>query len=234
MIWTLLLTTAALAAAQEEKTVQKIIDVRYADPVRVAEAIRIFGVNVNADRNLHVVSVRGMAESVKAAEDAVKKLDIAPVNVELTVYMLSGSSDTKQPGGDEALPTELASTVKQLRSLFNYKNYRLTESFVLRGRDGSGVNTSGGIPGTSQTYEFRYKSASVSSGAPRVVHVDELTLSVITPTRALDKDGRVVNRYANISTNLDAAEGQKIVVGKSNTNGSDDAMILVVTTKVVQ
>jgi hypothetical protein len=226
--------TAALAAAQApEKVVQKIIEVRHADPDRVANALRIFGVTAASDRNLHMVSVRGTAESVAAAEDAVKKLDIAPVNVELAVYLLNGSPDAKQ-GGDEGIPTELASTVKQLRTLFTYKGYRLTESFVLRGRDGAGANTSGSIPNANQTYEFRYRSASVSAGSPRVVHVDDMMLLVSTPTRAVDKDNQIIYRRAQIGTNLDAAEGQKIVVGKSNTNGTDDAMILVVTAKIVQ
>jgi hypothetical protein len=149
------------------------------------------------------------------------------------VYLLSGSPDVKQ-GGDEGIPTELASTVKQLRTLFAYKGYRLTESFVLRGRDGAGANTSGNIPNTNQTYDFRYRSASVTAGSPRVVHLDDLSLQVSTPTRAVDKDNQTIYRRVGIGTNLDAAEGQKVVVGKSNTSGTDDALILVVTAKVVQ
>jgi hypothetical protein len=66
-----------------------------------------------------------------------------------------------------------------------------------------------------------------------VIHVDNMRLDVSTP-RGTDKDGKVNYRSVGISTDIDAAEGQKIVVGKSNFNGSDDALILVVTAKVVQ
>src|SRR5260370_2588428 len=86
LIGTLLLT-AACALAQPE--VRKIIDVKYADPMTVANAIRIFGVNATAELSLHVVSVRGLAENVTAAEDAIQKLDVPPTTIELTVYLLN-------------------------------------------------------------------------------------------------------------------------------------------------
>lgn len=232
IIWTLLFT-AACAWAQPEKPVQKIIEVRFADPANVADAIRIFGVNVGADRSLHIVSIRGSADQVTAAEEAIKKLDVAPMNVELTVYLVNGVGGPKAGSTDE-VPGELASTVKQLRSLFPYKSYRLTESFVLRAREGREGNSSGVIPGTvNAEYRFNYKRTTVSAGNPRVVHVDGLSLSLMTP-RGHDKDGRADYRTVGVNTDIDAAEGQKIVVGKSNFNGSDDALILVVTAKVVQ
>jgi hypothetical protein len=213
---------------------QKMVEVKYADPRRLSEAVRMFGVNTSYDSSLHMVALRGPAENVAAAEEAIRKLDIAPVNVELTVYLLSGLGPSHQPSTEE-FPSELSSTVKQLHALFNYKTYRLTESFVLRGRDGSNASTSGQLPGsTEKNYSFGYVSATVSSGTPRVVHIDRMDLQVHTPNGRNTTNGETLYRTASIATNLDAAEGQKIVVGKSNINGSDDAMILVVTAKIVQ
>ena len=226
---------AAPLLAQPDRQVRKIIEVKYADPRHVAEAIRIFNVSAGYDSTLHVVSVGGLAEQVAAAEEAIKKLDVAPVNVELTVYLVNGLSTTHTAALTDEVPTELGGTVKQLHSLFNYKAYRLTESFVLRGRDGSNASTSGQLPGsTMQNYSFGYVSATVSSGTPRVVHIDRMDLEVRTPNGRNTTNGETLYRTASIATNLDAAEGQKIVVGKSNINGSDDAMILVVTAKIVQ
>jgi hypothetical protein len=226
---------AAPLLAQPEKQVRKIIEVKYADPRHVAEALRIFGVMAEYDNTLHVVSVRGPEESVASAEAALKKLDVAPVNVELTVYLVNGWGAAHQGTGGDEVPTDLAGTVKQLHALFNYKTYRLIESFVLRGRDGQMASTSGQLPGTTQSYVFQYVSATVSSGTPRVVHVDRMNLNVNTPSGGKNPStGEPVYRTATIGTNIDAAEGQKVVVGKSNINGSDDAMILVVTAKIVQ
>jgi hypothetical protein len=230
-----MLAAAPLLAQQDPKQVRKIIEVKYADPRHVAEAIRIFNVSAGYDSTLHVVSVGGFAEQVAAAEEAIKKLDVAPVNVELTVYLVNGWGPNHQGVSGDEVPADLTGTIKQLHALFNYKTYRLTESFVLRGRDGSNASTSGQLPGsTMQNYSFGYVSATVSSGTPRVVHIDRMDLEVHTPNGRNTTNGETIYRTASIATNLDAAEGQKIVVGKSNINGTDDAMILVVTAKIVQ
>ena len=229
IIWTLVLTAAC---AWGQAVVRKIIEVKYADPDRVAQAVRIFGVSAMSDQSLHVVSLNGNAENVTAAEEAVKKLDVPPANVELTVYLVNGVGGAKAAAADE-VPSELASTVKQLHGLFAYKSYRLTESFFLRAREGRQGNSGGVIPGTSSQYEFGYSRTTVSGGNPRVVHVDNIRLSVNTPT-GRDKEGKTEYRTVGVNTDIDVAEGQKIVVGKSNFNGSDDALILVVTAKVIQ
>src|SRR5262249_1058165 len=127
------------------------------------------------------------------------------------------------------------STAKQLHGLFQYKGYKTLESFVLRARDGQGGNTSGVIPGNPEaSYDFRYGTAVVSGGAPRVVQINRLELSVRTPTSERDKEGRIRYESSSINTNIDVREGQKVVVGKSTFHGSNDALILVVTAKVVE
>lgn len=235
LLW-ILIAVAGLAWAQEKEPVkwsQKVIPVHYVNVNRLANLVSINGVSVKPDDGMRVLVVAGPPDAVAAIEEMVKKLDVAPprANIELTVYLVSGISQAR--AGDE-LPQELASTAKQMHGLFPYKGYRLIESFVLRSRDGREGSTSGVLPGTNSIYEFRYRSAAVSSGAPRLVHIDGLAFAVHTPTGSRDKDGHLDYRNAGINTDIDAGEGQKVVVGKSNINGSDDAMILIVTAKVVE
>ena len=71
-------------------------------------------------------------------------------------------------------------------------------------------------------YDFRYNSANVSPSAPRVVHVHGMQSTVRTPTSNYDKDGHVISNNSIINTDIDIGEGQKIVVGKSTTRGSED------------
>src|SRR6266851_941077 len=223
LFWTLVLA-AGLAGAQEPaKIVQKLVDVKYADAGRISRLIQTPGVSMHADDGLHAIVVIGPAEVVAAIEAMVKKLDVPPPNIEFTVYLVSGTAQ----GMADDLPKELVPTAKQLHSLFPYKSYRLLESFGLRGRDGREGSTSGVLPGTNSNYDFRYRAATVSSGTPRVVHIDGLQLRVSTPTGARDKDGRLDYRNAGLNTDIDAGEGQKIVVGKSNIGGTEDALILV-------
>ncbi len=155
-------------------------------------------------------------------------------NVELTVYMLSG---TQTPGDD--VPQDLASTVKQLHSLFTYKGYKLAESFILRGRSAPDTRnmenayTSGVLPGSGVHYDFRYGRIRVSQDKPYMVHIDSLSMNLTTTSYGPDGKQRNVN-IGSIQTELDLAEGQKTVVGKSSIDNAGNALILVIVPKVIE
>ena len=153
-------------------------------------------------------------------------------NVELTVFLLSGSTQ----GTADDVPSDLASTVTQLHSVFAYKSYRLTESFMLRGRLGVGAKAEGILPGGAGIrYEFRYSDVQVSSETPPMFRI--YGLRIILTNGAYDRkgaDGKTVpDTLASIATDLDIREGQKTVVGKSSINASGDALILVIVPKIV-
>jgi hypothetical protein len=236
LIWTVI-AAAGLAFAQEQpKTVMKIIDVKYADPERLIRLVGAAGnINMRADGSLHAIVVSGNPDTVATVEAMVRKLDLAPANIELTVYLISGNVRDST----DDLPKDLASTAKQLHGVFAYKSYKILQSFVLRDRESTNQNygppsTSGTLPGSNSTYDFQYRTLTVSGGTPRAVHVEGLRFSVQTPTGTRDKDGRPEHENSTINTDLDIGEGQKVVVGKSNVRGSDDALIMVITAQVVQ
>src|SRR5580704_9514613 len=98
-------------------------------------------------------------------------------NIELTVYLLSGVAQGETA---DDVPQDLAATVKQLRSVFNYKSYKLSESFMLRGRLGGGAggaSAQGVLPGGSGIhYEFRYSSVQTSSETSPLFHINGLRI----------------------------------------------------------
>lgn len=149
-------------------------------------------------------------------------------NIELTVYLLSGSP---QALADE-VPQDLVPTVKQLHSVFAYKSYKLSESFVLRGRGGNAF-TEGVLPGNGLHYNFRYTRLRISGDGLREVHVDGLNLELIRDAGTSKEGKRVSETIARIYTDLDVREGQKTVVGKSSINMGGDALILVLVPKIV-
>ncbi len=159
----------------------------------------------------------------------------ATPNVELTVYLLSG---VQAPPSDD-VPADLAATVKQLHSLFPYKGYRLTESFILRGRSNSGgramARTEGILPGSGLHYAFNYREVRISQEKPYMVHIDGLSI-VLSQAPIYGPDGKQRGNptVASISTDLDLAEGQKTVVGKSSINSTGDALILVLVPRVIE
>jgi hypothetical protein len=234
MLWTMI-ALAALAWGQDsgEKVITRLIPVHYVNADHVRGLLsNIPGVGIKADTGMGVLVVSGRSDLVGAVEEMVKKLDVQPRDIELTVYLVSGS--TQSPGDN--LPTDLNSTAKQLHALFAYKGYKLLESFVVRGREGRRVETTGSLHGTSSTYSFSYNGASLSGDTSKVVHLEGLSLNILTPqpNGALDKNGNPQRSYIDIRTDLDAGEGQKVVVGKSNMNGTGDAVILVITAKVLE
>jgi len=154
-------------------------------------------------------------------------------NIELTVYLLSGVA---QGETTDDVPQDLVATVKQLRSIFNYRSYKLTESFMLRGRLGGGASAQGVLPGGSGIhYEFRYSAAQASSETSPLIRINGLRIVLTNNYYRRGGDGKSVpDPLASISTDLDIREGQKTVVGKSSINSTGDALILVIVPKLVQ
>jgi hypothetical protein len=226
-----------LAWGQEEapKTVRKLIQLKYVNASQVHNLLRIYQSNDltlnSGDERLHMLAVQGTPAMVATIEEAIKKLDVAPFDFELTVYLISTSAQT----GDQ-LPDTLAATAKQLHGVFAYKGYQLLE-FVLRGRDGQGqINGQGAsAEGTikNSTYSFRFARASVLDGTPKIVSLQNLNLQIRLFT-GKDSKGESQYKTTGLSSDIDIRDGQKVVVGKSDVNNGESPLILVVTAKGVE
>jgi hypothetical protein len=204
----------------------RVVEVTRGDPNTIMTTLS--AVLPGISRSGRMLVVRGSAEAVGMIEDAIKKLDVAPPptpeqrpapNVELTVQLLYGSSQESQT---TAVPADLDSTVRQLRSLFPYKSYRVMDTLFMRGRSGSTVMLSGTLSGGDSSYRFRYNGQALPGAAPRTVRLDNLELGVTKTVQSA------------IQTTLDVREGQKTIIGKANVTGTDDAIILVITPKVIE
>jgi len=213
---------------------QEIVHVKNADVDRVAKMVANLGADVTSDRVLGVISVNGTPEAVKAVVAAIKSLDQAPPppspqpNVELTVYLLFGAA---KEAGPDAVPQDLASTVKQLKSIFPYKSYKVMDTWMTHSRDQQTTESSGTLPGSQISYTFRVQPSIAVGSAPRSVRLGNLRLGLRMPFAG--PGGGTFFQDVGLNTDLDAKEGQKTVVGKSNISGSEDALILVVIPKVV-
>jgi Bacterial type II/III secretion system short domain len=223
------------------KTVRKLIPVKYVNACQVRgllasymgyEQVGKFQVSgqVQCDENLRTLVVSGPDAMVATYEEALKKLDVPPTDFELTVYLISSSSQS----GDQ-LPDALGSTAKQLHGVFAYKGYQLLGVSVLRGRDGQRGSTAGTISkdGKNATYSLHYDRASVSGDAPKTVNLHDLNLTLQSRTGTLT-DGKPVFQETGLQTDIDVRDGQKVVVGKSDLNNGESPLILVVTAKVVE
>ena len=212
----------------------RIFQVRYADLDALVSVFRIFRADIVPEERLRVLSVRAPKEILPAIEDAIKRLDVPPAplkQVELTVYVMKA---TDAPTA-VALPPVLQPVVNQLRNVFSYKGYELSDTLVVRGADGRMSTTSGILPGLNRfsergtTYSFATRfRVQPADPKPRVVLLEDMLFSI-----DVEVDANRNRRSFQISNNVDVPFGQQVVVGKTNA-GDATAIILVITSKLIE
>jgi hypothetical protein len=186
--------------------------------------------------------VRGQPAVVDMIEEAVKKLDVAPApppvatlrpvpNIEITLQLIQGLNK-EGAGGD--IPADLEATVRQLRTAFPYKSYRVLDTEITRGRNASRTEASGMLPGEESSYTFNYTPHVNPGTAPRSVHLEKLRFDIRFKffTDAAKTNFQLLS--TGIATEIDVREGQKTVVAKSNIAGTEDTIFLIVTPKVIE
>src|SRR3954454_10187946 len=141
---TLLIATPLFAqqSTQEHERSTKLINLKYIDPQAIVSLIRGYGVDIQVNRELKVMSLTGPIQSLAAAEAAIKQLDVAPKSIELNAYFVVAGN---QPGTGGGIPAELRDVIAQLKSTFTFKEYSVLDTLALRTRVGSSAETTGVI-----------------------------------------------------------------------------------------
>ena len=200
---------------------------------RAISLLRMFGVAVEGDQNLRMVAMSGSQSEVGAAEEALKRLDLplpaqpAVRNIELMMHVVLG---TQKPGDAKTSP-EVEPVLKQMRGIFQFQNYQVLDTLLVRTRDNvlqrgdstrfaTNVQTQENSPMISCNGGV-YASAG-EDGKTRNFHLDRFEFVCHTGNKQL----------MNIRTDVDLREGQKAVVGKSNID-ANSAMFLIVSAKQV-
>jgi hypothetical protein len=230
-----LLFTVSLQAQEKDQT--RLFTLKYADGRELNRILSAFGAKVDWESNSNTLAVHGSKESIEGVAEALKTLDVPHKvrDVELTFYLLIAS---EKPGPGETLPPTLSPVLTQLRGIFQYKDYRLLQTSFVRVRDGERVSTSGLLPTMNPDVKVN-PTYSIQANRVRVAPDDkdssvrleqlavQLKIPVMTSAQSIDMT------TANISTDVDIRDGQKIVVGKANVTSAQDAVIVVVTAKLV-
>jgi hypothetical protein len=218
------LLLAPLVVAQEQ--VQKVVPLKYADPQSLVRLLSPFGVNMQYDNRMRVITISGNKDRVSVAEDAIKQLDVpsaAQKDIELTAYFVTGSNNAALNAGNP-IPQELQSTVSSLKSTFPFSSYLLLDVLSLRTRSGMGGETSGQLGG-NRISVFRVRAASVTADG-QTIQLDSLHAGVRFGNR--DKDGKLDYTDTGLTADvLDIKDGQKLVVGRSSLQGPEQALFLI-------
>lgn len=227
----------AAAADKNTSWPVKVFQVKHVDVAQLNRIFRPFNVPISYDPDLKVLSVSAPKDILAAIEETIRRLDVPPPaakNLEVNAYLVQASPQ----GPTSNMPAELEPVIKQLKTLFSYQAFRLMGALTLRGRDGQREEVNGNLPALNSDlphaipYGFNINSASISSdGKDRIIRIDHLVLHLRVPV----KEGGEHWSYqdAHIQTSIDVREGQKVVVGKANIDNADNALILVLTAKVI-
>ena len=241
----LLLLALPLAAQEEKKTeakppatVQKLFVLKYADPQAVENLLRVFNASIAPNRDMRVLAVSAIPETMAAIEDAIKRLDVpsaAPANVDLTIYLLVGH-EGESPAGGAAVPKDLDSVVTQLKNAFAFKSYSLLDVLALRTRTGEQASTTssgGAVPNGNASAPvittFRISNAAVG-GDGTSIHISRLNAGIKMPVVS---GMQVSYTDLGLNTDVDIKEGQKVVIGRLGIS-KDQALFLVMTVKILQ
>jgi len=244
----LLMACASVARAQDDKKAEekpqpgteagwpvKLFQVKYADVYHLANLFRAFGATVQPEGDMKALSVRAPKEVLTAIEESIQRLDVPQPpakNIQLDAYLLIAAAQ----GSSANVPADLQPVVKQLKSIFNYQDFRSLGTLSMRVRDAANGTVSGLLPpvsvdsGEPTSYRFHMdRTAITSEGKEQAVRINGLDLRMGYGLKGPPHHGEVV-----INTSVDVRDGQKVVVGKANIDTADNALILVLTAKVIE
>jgi hypothetical protein len=224
-------------AVEKPSAAQRVFVLKYADPVAMADLLRVFGVKVAANTDAHAVAVvSAFPDLIASVDDAIQRLDVpasAPQNIELTGYYILGAN-TNSPLGS-ALPKDLESVTSELTTTSGLKNYRLLDALTVRLRTGQGADTSGtagpvaaGSPLIAT--DFRVRSATVSADGA-TVRLDRLTAGVKMPVAAAG--GQYTSSDLSLNADLDIKPGQKTLAGRVGM-ARDQALFLILQARIAK
>ncbi|HVH69793.1 MAG TPA: secretin N-terminal domain-containing protein [Candidatus Dormibacteraeota bacterium] len=229
---------ASQKTAPEAQT-RKVIPLKYVAPSRAAHLLGGFGAMLLADDALKVLTVAGSTSVVESVEEAIKKLDVPPPparSIEITAYFLLG---TRQSVEGASLPKELDEVVNQLKRVLSYQGFRLLDNALIRAMDGERASVSGVATSQGERADFQFgfnHAQIVPEEKVTTIRIHDLNFVMERPERSVETK-EIVTRQpktsAQIRTDIDLPEGLKVVVGKTSFYTPDNALVLVLTAKVV-
>jgi hypothetical protein len=241
-----LLTLTVPAWGQEKETSQKppdtgpvgkVIRIKYANPYRIKNLLNQFAA-ITVDDQMKVLTVVGTPAQVETVEEAVAKLDVPPpptIDVELAAYYLMA---TPQPTQAADLPPDLDEVATQLKKVLNFRGFHLLNTTLVRIRDGGEAQIHGAAGRPPSGADFSLSIGRMDVGAEEkdpTIHLHGLSFSISESPTTIEPKGAATKNLsrAELRTDIDIPVGQKVVVGKTSFEMSDNAVVLVLTAKVV-
>lgn len=229
----------------------KILDVKFRDPAMLANVLRGLSSGapysqVQQNSEFKTITVRDFPENIATMEAALKRLDVLedqPANLEVHIHVLVSSTSATEAA---TIPADLEPVVKQLQGTLKYPGYRYATTFVNRVRAGGGEIEGNGVgdslfPFAAKSkyttfYQYKLKDIRLVKDATEhsVIKIDRFNFGIRLPITLSSGDGSSPVQYSDVGFNtaLSLREGEKVVVGTTNSN--EGAIVVVVSVKQIQ
>jgi type II/III secretion system protein len=222
---------------------------------RLAKLIGVFNVRYVADDKLRTIVVYAPKDVVAQVRKVVEQLDqpgseaAIGRNIDMTLSFLRCS--TKAPTQPSALPADLESVAKQLRSVTQYKDIELWDTVPLRAQEGKDTEESIRLPsvlpsdfkGAQSIGQIKVHPESVvRKDQGRSVRFSTLRFNFRIPyvtgsfpagTAAASTSYQYSYLDVGLTTSGDLVEGQKTVLGKVSGIDDDSSIFVVISLKVL-
>ena len=232
----------------------KIFELKYREPSAIFQVLKPLGSGYKAasmivDNELHLITVRDFPENLAAIEEAIKRLDVPQnvkpkANLEVQLSLIAASRTGAATSGE--VPTQIAGVLETLRNTMKYKNYRYITTFINRANDGGNVHSSGAADAFFQVNETKGRQTFYdytlvdlrtvkTESSEQIIQVRDFRFTTRVPVVVATGNGGSKIEYQDmqISTGLTMKDGEIVVVGTSNVGSSDEALIVVISIKIV-
>jgi hypothetical protein len=213
--------------------VQKVFILKNAPASSVARILSAFPATVSESTSLSAVAVSAAPPVMAVIEETIRRIDTPPAaekSADITVYIIEALT-TRQ--ADAKVPAFLDPIVDQLKNTFRYADYRLADTLAARaivdGRTWLRADAvSEQLP--SVTYALRTLPVLVSSTSGRAIRMGGMDF---TFNYSVNYSGGSRSGISRITADVYIPEGQYVVVGKSGTGQPGNAIILVLSAKII-
>jgi hypothetical protein len=220
--------------------VTKVFVLHHVGSQGLAELLRVFPATITfptyGPTPNDAIGVAAAPGVMAAIEETIKRLDAprAPTkSVELTGYVVESLA---QPVESAPIPSDLEGVVAQLKRTFSYPAYRLLDTLIARGTDGSqleatALSSNEQGPALRTEYKLRAQRVRVLTGEEGpTVRLENLAFQAQVPVSV--GPNMSTTKTVGIQGDIEIRAGQRVVVGKSGSADPTRAMFLVLTAKV--
>ena len=192
----------------------KVVQLRY----RPADSLyRILGIQAQPSPDFNTITLRGSAEEIKEAESVIAKYDTPRRQAEFLLRVVEAGSGAQGPNdAADLVPAEL-------KTLLKYTRYGLMDSTVVRGMEADRLRIAlGGNLAGSLRFVMRESALEL-----------EVELQG-PPMNVKNSGGNDTTTYPTIlRTTATMKSGETVVLGASKMRGGANALIVLLTAKLV-